>query len=375
MEFRIESSALTDAVIWASRLLPSRSASPVPAGLLLEAEDGRLRISGLDYEASARTEVEAEVIRPGRALVLGRRLVDVGRVLPYGTVECAIEGARLSLTSGDALFGLSMLSLDDYPALPDMPEWIGEVDAEAFGEAVSQVSVAAGWDDALPTLTGLRLVLDGDTMTLAATDRYQFAVRTLPWRPRAEDVSADVLLSARRLSEITSFFDRSGPCRLALDGGAAGFEQGGRRTTLRLLGGRLPRHDKLFAMTDPVRALVDCMELGDAVRRVGVIAEGNSPLRLTFSGGSVLLQVGYEDDVASQRLDAELIGAEEMTVAFSPEYLSSALSLLRTSVVRFDLMGPGQRAMVTGWESREEALRQASHPDHQHLVMSVKPLL
>ncbi|MFI9626967.1 DNA polymerase III subunit beta [Streptomyces sp. NPDC052042] len=375
MEFRIDCRELTDAVIWAARVLPARSTVPVLGGLLLKAEGNRLRISGLDYEASACIEVDAEVLRPGQVLVMGRRLVDVGRVLPDGVVECAIEGARFSLTGGDARFGLSILPLDDYPALPDLPAVLGQVDAEEFAGAVAQVSAAAGWDDALPTLTGVRLALDGDRMTLAATDRYRFAVRTIPWKPEVEDVSADVLVSARRLSEITRSFGRSEACRIALDGGSVGFEQSGMRTTVRLLDGRLPHHDKLFAMTDPVRAVLDWAELTAAARRVGVVAEGGSPLQLTFSGGSVLLQAGYEDDVASQRLDAELIGADEMTVAFDPVYLSDALGSFRSPVVRLDLMGPGQRAMVTAWASREDAVRSEASPDHQHLLMSVRPLV
>ncbi|MEU9849749.1 DNA polymerase III subunit beta [Streptomyces sp. NPDC047985] len=375
MEFRIECRALTDAVIWAARVLPTRSTVPVLGGLLLEAEAGRLRISGMDHEASACIEVDAEIVRPGKVLVMGRRLVEVGRVLPDGVVECAVEGARFSLTGGGARFGLSVLSLDDYPALPELPPVLGEVDAAEFADAVAQVSVAAAWDDSLPTLTGVRLALDGDRMMLAATDRYRFAVRTVTWKPGREDVSADVLVSARRLSEITRSFDRSGACRLALDGGSAGFEQDGARATVRLLDGRLPRHDKLFALTDPVSVIADWEELTGSVARVAVVAEGGSPLHLTFSGGSALLQAGYEDDVASQRLDVELIGADEMTVAFDPVYLSNGLSSFGAPVIRLDLMGPGQRAMITGWPSREDAVRQATPPTHQHLLMSVKPLV
>ncbi|WP_327368314.1 DNA polymerase III subunit beta [Streptomyces sp. NBC_01217] len=376
MEFRIERSALTDAVAWAARVLPTRSPVPVLGGLLLEAADGQLRISGLDYEASACIEVEAETIRAGKALVMGRRLLDVCRVLPEGAVECAVEVSRFSLTSGSARFGLSVLPFDDYPALPSLPEVLGAVDAQEFAAAVAHVTVAAGRDDTLPTLTGIRLALDGDTMTLAATDRYRFAVRTLAWKPAKDGVSADVVVSARRMNEIARSFGRSGMVRLALDNGSVGFELAGMRTTVRLLDGRLPRHDKLFALADPVSAVTDRAPLVEAVKRVSVVAEGGSPLHLTFSGDSVLLQAGYEDDVASQRLPAVLEGTAELTVAFNPSYLMDALASFDAPVVKFDLLGPGQRAMVTGRPSGEDAAGEdASHPAHQHLLMSAKPLI
>lgn len=167
------------------------------------------------------------------------------------------RGSRFSLTSGGARFGLSVLPFDDYPALPSLPEVLGVVDAEEFAAAVAHVAVAAGRDDTLPTLTGIGLALDGDTMTLAATDRYRFAVRALTWKPGQDGVSADVVVSARRLTEIARSFGRAGMVRLALDAGSVGFELAGMRTTVRLLGGRLPRHDKLFAMPDAVRAITD----------------------------------------------------------------------------------------------------------------------
>ncbi|MFB6814785.1 DNA polymerase III subunit beta [Streptomyces sp. NPDC056347] len=383
MEFRIERNALTDAVAWAARVLPTRSPVPVLGGLLLEAADGRLSVSGLDYEASARIEVEAETIRPGRVLVLGRRLLDICRVLPERVVECAVEGSRFSLTGGGARFGLSVLPFDDYPALPVLPEVLGEVDAALFAAAVSQVVVAAGRDDTLPTLTGIRLALDGDAMTLAATDRYRFAVRTFGWKPGRDGISADVVVPARRLTEIARSFAPDGMVRIALDGGSAGFEQAGTRTTVRLFDGRLPRHDKLFAMTGAVTAGTDRVPLLAAVKRVAVVADGGSPLHLTFSGDSVLLQAGYEDDVASQRLPAVWDGADELTVAFNPGYLMDALGSFDAPAVRFELMGPGQRAMITGRTADQESPhRDTSAPDsahrgadHQHLLMSVKPLL
>ncbi|WP_330245641.1 DNA polymerase III subunit beta [Streptomyces sp. NBC_00562] len=379
MEFRIDRSALTDAVAWAARVLPTRSPVPVLGGLLLEADSGWLRISGLDYEASACIEVEAETVRAGRVLVMGRRLLDVCRVLPESPVVCAVEGSRFSVTGGGARFGLSVLPLDDYPALPPLPGVLGAVDSEEFAAAVAHVAVAAGRDDTLPALTGIRVGLDGDTMTLAATDRYRFAVRTLAWKPATADASADVVVSARRLTEIARSFGRSGMVSVALDAGSAGFELAGMRTTVRLLDGRLPRHDKLFAMTDPTTAMTDRAPLVEAVKRVAVVADGDSPLQLTFSGESVLLQAGYEDDVASQRLPAVLEGADELTVAFNPSYLMDALASFDAPVVQFSLMGPGQRAMITGraaeGSTAESDQGPAPRPTHRHLLMSVKPLV
>ncbi|ATW51972.1 DNA polymerase III subunit beta [Streptomyces peucetius] len=375
MEFRIERGVLADAVAWAARVLPARSPVPVLGGLLLETDGGGLlRVSGLDHEASARIEVEADVELPGQVLVMGRRLLDVCRVLPGGTVRCAVDTSRLSVSCDGARFGLSVLPREDYPALPALPELRGAVDAQAFAAAVGQVAVAAGRDDSLPVLSGIRLALDGGTMTLAATDRYRYAVRTLEWKPSSPQASADVVVSARRLAEAARSLERAGTVGIALDGGTIGFGSTGMRITTRLLEGRLPGHDKLFALPEAASALAGRAPLLEAVKRVAVVAEGDSPLRLAFSADSVRLRAGHEDDVASQELPAALEGAGEMTVAFNPSYLVDALSSFDTEGVRFQLLGPGQRALLSGvTDAGTGPAGQGIHDSHRHLLMSVKP--
>ncbi|MFD8012800.1 DNA polymerase III subunit beta [Streptomyces sp. NPDC058955] len=368
MEIHIDSAVLTEAVARAARVLPARSPLPVLGGLLLEArEDGPLSVFGLDHEASARVEAEAETVTPGRVLVLGRRLLDICKVLPHGRTDLAVEGPRLSVSSGDVRFGLSLLPLEAHPAAPALPPVLGEVDGDAFAEAVAQVTAAAGRDDSLPVLTGIRLALDGTEMTLAATDRYRYAVRTLEWHPApgAAAKPADVVVPARRLAETARSLVAGGRTRIGLDAHSIGFERAGLRTTTRLLDGRLPRHDKLFALGDHAVAVTGRAALVEAVKRVAVVAEGDSPVQLAFDGTTLRLQAGYEDDVASQRLPAALDGAEAMTVAFNPAYLLDALDRFTAKEVRLHLLGPGQRALLTDGDDGR----------HRHLLMSVKPLV
>ncbi|MER5890222.1 DNA polymerase III subunit beta [Streptomyces sp. NPDC001941] len=379
MEFRIERSALVEAVGWAAKSLPARSPVPVLGGLLLDARAERLRVSGFDYEASAEIEVEAGTAAPRQVLVLGRRLLDICRVLPEGTVRCALEGTRFTVEGGGTRFGLSTLPTEEYPALPGLPATQGVVDAAEFATAVAQVVIAAGRDDTLPVLTGVQLRLDGESMTLAASDRYRYAVRTVPWKPEATGAEAaravEVVVPGRRLSEIARSLAKSGAVRVGLSGTGSGviaFEGGGMRTTLRLLDGRLPRYDKLFALDAPATAVVPREPLAEAVRRVAVVAEPNSPVRLDFSAeGTVLLQAGYEDDVASQRLSATLEGADDVAVAFNPAYLLEALTSFEAPQVRFELLGAGQRALLSGIPGPDGG---AGEDDHRHLLMSVRQL-
>ncbi|MGW5252635.1 DNA polymerase III subunit beta [Streptomyces sp. NPDC004012] len=380
MEFRIDRRDLAEAVAWAGRVLPARTPVPVLGGLLLEATAGRLTVSGFDFETAARIETEAETAADGQVLVLGRRLLDICRVLPEGPVSCGLEGTRFTVEAGGTRFGLSTLPREEYPPLPVSPEPYGSVDAAAFATAVGQVAVAAGRDDTLPALTGVQLRLDGDTMTLSSSDRYRYAVRRLGWKPEAvaSGGTAEALLSARRLLDVARSLARTGRVRIGLapsGGGLIGFEGGGMRTAVRLLDGRLPGYGSLFAMAGAAVAEVECAALTEAVRRVAVVAEANSPVRLDFTaGGSVLLRAGYGDDVAAQQLPAGLHGAAETSVAFNPAYLLDALASFESPRVRMELLGPGQRALLTG-VTAGPAVAEGAEADHRHLLMSVKQLV
>ncbi|MGW0606010.1 DNA polymerase III subunit beta [Streptomyces sp. NPDC002640] len=378
MEFTIERSALAEAVAGAARSLPARSTVPVLGGLLLDARTGRLRVSGFDHEAFAETDAPADTVAEGRVLVLGRRLADICKVLPEGRVACALEGSRFTVEGGGTRFGLSTLPLEEYPALPALPEIRGQVDAAGFAAAVGQVVVAAGRDDSLPVLTGVQLRVHGDRLTLSASDRYRYAVRSLPWKPEPDAAADDLeaVLPGRRLTDLARAAARSGTLRVGMNaGGGSGlvsFEAAGMRSALRLLDGRLPRYDKLFVLDDASVALVEREPLGEAVRRVGVVAEPNSPIRLDFSAdGRLLLQAGYEDDVASQRIPATLTGAPEISVAFNPQYLLDALQTFTADRIRFELLGPAQRVLLGGVPEDDDASREVTH---RHLLMSVRQL-
>ncbi len=181
MKFRVERDALGEAVSFVARALPTRPVVPVLSGLLVEADGDELTLSCFDYEVSARVTVAAEIGEPGTALVPGRLLAEISRSLPDADVEVATAAGMVMLTCGSAEFALVELPLEDYPALPEPPAAAGTVDGGVLATAAAQVVPSASRDDTLPMLTGVCLDFDGQALTLAATDRYRLAVRTVAW--------------------------------------------------------------------------------------------------------------------------------------------------------------------------------------------------
>lgn len=353
MKFRVERDVLADAVTWTARSLPSRPPVPVLAGVLLEADpQGTLTLSSFDYEVSARVEVVAEVADGGRVLVSGRLLADISRSLPAKPVEITTDGSKVSVTCGASRFSLLTMPVDEYPALPAMPEAAGIVTGDMFTEAVAQVTVAASRDETLPILTGVRMEIEADRVTLLATDRYRLAMRELTWRPCSPGTSTVALVRARTLSDVAKALGAGSDVTLALaaEGGneLIGFESGGRRTTSLLVDGEYPKVRALFPSEAPIFAVVETAALVESVRRVSLVAERNTPVRLGFTDGLVRLEAGQGDDAqASEALEAELTG-EDIAIAFNPQFLLDGLSAIGRPYARLSFTQASKPAVLSG---------------------------
>ena len=345
MKFRVERDALADAVAWAARSLSTRPTIPVLAGLLLDVTDSSLSISGFDLEASTQVDLDVASATPGTALVSGRLLADIARALPPHPVDVAVDGARLTIACGSARFTLPTMPVEDYPKLPQMPTTAGTVDSATFATAVGQVAVAAGRDDTLPMLTGVRLEIDGEKLTFAATDKYRLAVRELAWTPSsAGEASAQVVIPARTLADAAKSFAQSDELTIALSASAGagdgiiGFTgtAGGRasRATTRLLDPQFPPYRTLLPTEWSATAEVAVAPFVDAVKRVALLADRSTPVRLEFAEGGVNLTAGGEDEGrAEERIEAVYDG-EPITIAFNASFLLDGLGALDTSNAR-----------------------------------------
>ncbi|MER6101344.1 DNA polymerase III subunit beta [Streptomyces sp. NPDC001832] len=373
MKIRVERDVLAEAVAWVARSLPARPPAPVLAGLLLKAEDGALSLSSFDYEVSARVSVDAEVEEDGTVLVSGRLLADICRALPNRPVEISTDGVRATVVCGSSRFTLHTLPVEEYPALPEMPTATGTVSGEVFASAAAQVAIAAGRDDTLPVLTGVRIEIEGETVTLASTDRYRFAVREFLWKPENPDASAVALVPAKTLLDTAKALTTGDTVTLALSGSGAGegligFEGAGRRTTTRLLEGDLPKYRTLFPTEFNSVAVIETAPFVEAVKRVALVAERNTPVRLSFEQGVLILEAGSSDDAqAVERVDAVLEG-DDISIAFNPTFLLDGLSAIDSPVAQLSFTTSTKPALLSG----RPAVDAEADDAYKYLIMPVR---
>jgi DNA polymerase-3 subunit beta len=344
VKFRVERDVLAEAVTWVARGLPVRPAVPVLAGVLIEAgTDGTVTLSAFDYEVSARITVSAEVSESrARCWCSGACCpTSRGPCRPTSRSTSRRTATRCSVTCGSSRFALLQMPASDYPTLPTQPTASGTIDGSTFAQAVAQVAIAADRGDTLPILTGVRVEIEGEKVTFLATDRYRLAMREFTWNPSDGDASHVALIPARTLAEtararwarVARWPWRSGRPPAATGSSASRPGSGTARPGCSTA--NTPRSPRSSRATSETEAVVKTADLIEAVKRVALVAERNTPVRLRFSDGQVDIEAGTGDDAqASEAVEASLDGPE-IEIAFNPGFLLDGLGALHTPYARF----------------------------------------
>lgn len=338
VKLHVNRDLLSDAVSFVVKLLPQRTTLPILSGVLLNASGQSLTLSTFDYEVSAQTSVPADISVEGEVLVSARLLSDISHRLPNEDVVLEISDSKLTITSGQSTFVVYTMPVDEYPKLPTVESWSGEIDAEEFATAVTQVAIAASRDDVTPVLTGVEVTVSGDSLTLVATDRYRVALRTIPWTNSGGTSELSALIPARTIGEVAKTFSNQGIVTIAIthdtDHDMVAFRAGSKQVTTLLIKGNFPPVTRLLPDAVPNFAVVKTSDLIEASRRVGLVLDRESPLRFTFSIDGLLLEaVGSDQAQATEQVEA-FLSKDDVVVSMKPQLLIDALSHIHTEYAK-----------------------------------------
>ncbi len=362
MKFRCERDVLADAVGSAGRAATNRTGTlPVLAGVRMEVAGDTLTVTGTDLELTIRLTVDVGGERDGAAVVPARLVGDIVKALPAGAVHVELGDDEMSISAGRSQFSVRPLSLDDYPSQPEPAADAVTLPAEAMADALRQVVRAASTDDARAVLTGVLLASDDDGLRMVATDSYRLAVRDLP----ETDVLASgqkVLIPGRALTELQRLLGDVEELQVRLGEREATFEAAGTRLSTRLIEGEFPNYRNLLPSSYPNLLTVGKAAMLEAIRRVKILAQDSTPVRLTLGGGTVQLTAITQDvGNAVEEVDANYDGTE-MTVAFNPDYLAAGIDAIDSDDVTLATMDPMKPAVLRG----------VGRDDYLYLLMPVR---
>jgi DNA polymerase III subunit beta len=374
MKFRCERDDLLGAVQFASRAISNRATLPVLSGLKIEArESGQVAVAATDLELTMQTAFGAAVDEPGQVIVPGRLLGEMSRSLAAGQVTLGSGDAEVEIGSGRGHFRMKALATEDYPALPvdesdaAPPSIVIDLDGAAVGTALGQVVRSASGDESRQVLTGVLWEIDAGTVTLAATDSYRLAVRSLTVSGGPGEVRR-VVLPARTLGELARALQGGGPSlRAEIRDNLIVFTLGDDGSTQsavlgsRFIEGEFPKYRQLIPEGYRNTLTVDRELLIEVVRRVGLLAQNNMPVKLHL--GSELEVSAQTPDVGEGQevIDASFEG-EPFVIAFNPQFLLDGATAIN-----------GELLIMEAGDGLKPAILRAEHGDgFTYLLMPVR---
>jgi DNA polymerase III subunit beta len=334
-----------------SRVAASRSAVQALSGVMITAEGhSRVELRATDIEIGLRVPLQAEIVRPGTAVLPARLLLDVARSLPADQVSIELRSAEqdVELISGPATFHLRVLRAEDFPSLPDpSPETRVTLPADAFTQTVLRVSRSASRDETRPVLTGILISAAAQELRMVATDSYRLSVKqTSLQTPLQGSLEANV--PARALSELVRIAQQAASESLAVSMGQnqVVFELDDAILSSRLIDGQFPNYHQLLPEAVEHELRLSSVELTDVVRRISLLAQKNAPLRLSFSEGTLMVSAQTPDiGEASEAIPVPFHG-EPFEIGFNPEFLRDGLESVDSEELVLKLISPLRPGLI-----------------------------
>jgi DNA polymerase-3 subunit beta len=331
------------------RAVSARSSVQVLLGVQLRAEEGRLHLAATDMEVSLRASLEADVQGDGAAVVPGRLLVDLVRLLPPAdvTIEHRPEEGAVRIECGSAHYSLNGYSVEDFPRLPEVElAQTFSVERAALLDTVSRVSRAASRDESRPVLTGILVRFEPGQVVMAATDSYRLSVKETPLEGEAPELEA--IVPARALTELARIASTGETVELGVHENQVVFGSGGVWLTSRRIDGQFPNYKQLLPERFEHEVALSRGELLDVVRRTAVLAVRNSPLRVRFAEGEVTVSVQSQDvGEARESLPAAFSG-EPLEIGFNADFLRDGIESVEGDEVTLKLISPLRPGLITG---------------------------
>jgi DNA polymerase-3 subunit beta len=352
---------LAQKVALVARAVSTRTTVQILSGIRLHAGDGRLDLAATDMDMSLRTSLDADVEGTGSIVVPGRLLMEVTRLLPDPSVviEHRLEEGMVLLTCGAAQYRLHTYSVDDFPRLPDVEGETFAVARDSFLETAARVSRAASRDESRPVLTGILVRFDGSKVVMAATDSYRLAVKETALD--AEPPALEAIVPARALVELGRIAQSGDEIQLGLHENHVLFGTADAWLTTRRIDGQFPDYRQLIPDTFEHEILLPRDDLLNVVRRVAVMAQRNSPLRLRFAEGELTISAQTQDVGEARESLPVPFAADPLEIGFNAEFLREGIESVDTDDVAIRLIS-----------SLRPGLIRSDSDDFWYLIMPIR---
>ena len=340
MKFTCEKYLLLVAILTASRAAATKSPAQLLEGLLLEAGEESVKISGYDLRTGIVTTVPAEVEEAGGIVLNARLFGEIIRKAPGQFVTIVVNsGYSAKITSEMSEYEILGSPTSDYPELPmvDGQDSI-EISEALLKKMISQTNFAVSDNESRPIHTGALFETGNGELTIVAVDGYRLALRREPMENNDGQVFSFVVPGAAlgEVEKISS--DGEGKVTITLGSKHIMFTIGETLLISRRLEGEFLNYKNSIPQTYKHQFTVEKNELIAAVERVSLIINDKlkSPVKCVFGDGLIKISTTSALGKASDECGMSGIG-EDLEIGFNDKYLSEALKAAPSDEIRMEL--------------------------------------
>jgi DNA polymerase-3 subunit beta len=353
MEFQIDRDRFLEGVSLVSGVATQKpNTLPILGNVLIESkEGGEILLAATDLEIGISTLLETKQLSEGSITVPAKKLLEILRELPSGTVEVTVaKNNAVNIKTGKAHFKIMGLSREDFPKLPEIDATSAiELDQKIFKECLSLTSFAISHDETRYVLNGIYVQLKPTEARFVATDgrRLAFMQKKLQGPPNA----IEMIIPTKAAYELNRILEREGTVKIIPGKNQAIFQVGKTILTTRLIEGHFPNYEQVIPKEEKTTSQVRREELLQAVRRAALLTSPDSQLvKLDFLKDRVLVSSRTPNlGEAREEIPAQINGGE-LAIGFNPHYLLDVLKNLDIETVSFSLTEPDKPGLLRGRE-------------------------
>ncbi len=346
------------------RMVSRNSTLPVLGNVLLKTETGGLRLTATDLELGVSCLVGGKVEEKGEITIPARLLTDYINQLPKERVALSVEGKELQVSCETSRAQIKGISADEFPLIPKVESAFEvTIPASEFKLAIQQVAFAAAHDESRPELTGVLVNFSEKACTLASTDSFRLAEKTISCKNSAG--ARQVIIPSKTLIELARILEDEGNVAVRLSENQALFTYQDVELISRLLEGQYPEYKDIIPAELITRAEVAREDFINAVRAAGIFSKSGAQdvrLGLDASKKAILLkadasQVGGH----TQEIPGKIEGPKD-EVVFNFRYLLEGLQAIPSDQIIFE----------TGGSSSPGKLSSSKDKNYLYILMPIK---
>ncbi len=359
MKFTCEKYLLSLAVSTAGRAAASKSPVAALEGLLLEAGESGVRVTGFDLKKGIYTNFAADVSEPGSVVISARLFGEIVRKLPDGIVTVASdEYNTVNVRCGNADYNVAGTPSEDYPELPSMDHGSSiTISQDTLACMISQTSFAISANESRPVYTGALLEVENGTLTMVAVDGYRLALR----RESVDSCDVDAMrfiVPGSALADAEKIFvNADDQITITVGSKHVCFSVGDTVLISRRLEGEFLNYRKTVPFEFPVQLKANRADVIRCADRVSLIIDDRTknPLRCTFGDGRLSITCATPLGRAEDSCEVEGNGGD-MVIGFNNSYLMDALKAAPEEKLIINLISGSSPCVLTPEDGSEKFL-------------------